>query len=351
MAVTIFVGTDKGAFLLKTNKDRTDCTIEGPIFKGWKVTAAHRDPAGQFLVGTSSYVYGTAIQKGKDFNHLEQVANGPAYPKEGTAKLNQIWRIASRNGTHFCGVADAGLFRSDDGGNHWDPVKGLNEHESREAWQPGAGGMCAHTIIFDPNNEKRMWVGISAVGVFRTDDGGQTWHAKNKGVPIILEDKNHCDIGFCVHALALDPKNPNILYRQDHKGMFRSKDGGDTWESNEKGLPSGFGFPIAVDRNTGNLFAVPLESDEYRFPKNGRLSVYRSTNGGDSWQEMHDGMPDDSYAIVLRGSLAVDNLSPCGVYVGTTSGQVIASNNNGQSWSVLPHTFPRIHCIEAWPDL
>ncbi len=248
----------------------------------------------------------------------------------------------------YAGVADAGLFRSEDAGETWTPVSGLNDHKTREAWCPGAGGLCAHSILIDPTNASRLWCGISAVGVFRSEDGGATWDARNEGVPVILEDKTHKDIGFCVHCLVHDAANANRIWRQDHRGMFRSSDGGDHWERIENGLPSGFGFPLVRDPGSGALFCVPLESDEYRVPIDGRLTVYRSTDDGDSWQAASNGLPQqNAYAGVLRCAMAVDGLNPGGVYFGTTSGDVYVSADCGDRWTALPCRLPRVQCVSV----
>ncbi len=351
MGVVVVVGTAKGAFILRSNKDRKSWEIEGPLFKGWKVTTAARDADGTYLFGTASDVYGAAIQKSKDLKTWRQVSAGPAYAEGGKHTLTQVWKIVPHNGVCYAGVAEAGLFRSEDGGENWAPVRGLNEHRTRDAWCPGAGGLCAHAILVDPRNPKRIWCGISGVGVFRSDDGGVSWNAKNNGVPVIIEDKDYSDIGFCVHALAQDPNSPDRIYRQDHRGMFRTRDGGENWERIENGLDSGFGFPVVRDRASGALFIVPLESDEYRVPKDGRLQVFRSRDDGDSWQPLSRGLPQENFfSIVLRGAMDVDHLDPGGVYMGTTSGDVFVSVDEGDSWTALPCRLPRVQCVTAFVD-
>ncbi len=351
MGIRLFVGTDKGAFVIHS-QDRRSWKIEGPIFKGWKVTASMRDHRGTFLAATASYVYGAAIHRASDLTgEWTQVEQSPQYDKGGQRKMKQVWRLAGNEEALYAGVDEAGLFKSTDDGNTWQPITALNEHSSRHAWQPGAGGLCCHVILLDPTNAKRLWCGISAVGVFRSDDGGESWQPKNTGVPVILEDKTEPEVGFCVHGLVASPDDPNRIYRQDHLGMFRSSDGGDNWERNENGLPSRFGFPIAMDRRTGTLFAAPLESDEYRLPCDGRLCIYRSTNNGDSWEDASNGLPDaHAYECVLRGALTVDDQDPCGVYFGTTSGSVYASADGGDSWQTLPCRLPRILSVVAYGD-
>lgn len=350
-AVLLIVGTDKGAFLLRADAGRARWTVEGPLFKGWTVTAAARDARGRYFLGVTSRVYGATIQSSDDLARWRQAPAGPSYPAGGQRKLNQIWEIRAHGGAFFAGVDEAGLFRSEDGGESWKPVDGLNEHPTRAAWLPGAGGLCAHAIVGDPGNPRRMWCGISAVGVFRTDDGGLTWHPKNRGVPVVIEDKVHKDIGYCVHALAQDPDDPATIYRQDHRGMYRTRDGGDSWQKIETGLPSSFGFPLGLDPRTKALFAVPLESDEYRMPPEGRLRVYRSVNGGESWEPLSRGLPPaHAYPVVLRKALAVDGLDPAGVYVGTTSGTLHASRDRGETWETLPVMLSRILCVAAFVE-
>ncbi|MBK8915296.1 MAG: exo-alpha-sialidase [Phycisphaerales bacterium] len=351
MSVQLLIGTDKGAFLCRSDSARRNWKIEGPHYKGWKVTAAERTADGGWLLGTASYVYGAAIHAGRDVANLKQVGGTPRYEESLKRPLTEIWRIvAARDGACYAGVMEAGLFRSSDGGERWSPVDGLNEHPSRAKWQPGNGGLCAHSILADPKNSRRIWCGISAVGVWRSDDGGDRWRACNAGVPAALEDKDFPEIGFCVHALQADPAAPERIWRQDHLGMFRSTDAGASWERIENGLPSRFGFPLGRSRSDGTLYAVPLESDEYRFPKDGRLSVCRSRNDGQSWEAADRGLPQTCYANVLRGAMDTDGLNPCGVYFGTTAGDVFASPDGGDSWTALPARLPRVLCVRAATD-
>ncbi len=348
MSVTAVVGTQKGAFVLRGDADRERWTVSGPLFKGWKVTAALKTAAGKVILATASDVYGAALHQADSVDgKFTQIADGPRYEDGGPRKLEQIWRIAESGGRLWCGVAEAGLFTSDDAGASWQPVPGLNDHPTGAAWQPGAGGLCLHSLVFDPANDRRVWCGISAVGVFRSDDAGETWTPKNEGVPIIIEDESHKDVGFCVHALAPDPDDANRIWRQDHLGMFRTTDGGERWERIENGLSSGFGFPLAIDRATKTLFAVPLESDEYRVPPGGKLRVYRSRDGGDSWQACGAGLPDIGWTGVLRRAVAADQRDPGGVIFGTTSGSLHASRDLGDSWTTIEATLPRILFVEA----
>lgn len=348
MSVRLVVGTVKGGFVVEANDARTEWRIGEPIFGGWKLTAVRRLASGEFLAGTASDVYGPALHKSRDLREWKQVAQGPAWPAGSDRKLKQVWTIHELGDRLLCGVDDAGLFESTDGGDTWTSVEGLNEHPTRAGWFPGFGGMCCHSILGTGGS---LWSGISAVGVFRSDDGGATWQPKNTGVPVIIEDKDHKDIGYCVHALAQDPDDPNRIWRRDHRGMFRTTDGGDSWQRIEQGLPSSFGFPLVIDRKTKALYCFPLESDEIRMPIAGRFEVYRSVDGGDSWHSASNGLPDaHAYMGVLRQSMAVDELEPCGVYVGTTAGTLHVSNDGADSWRNLPCNLPRILCVEAFAD-
>ncbi len=351
MNIVLIVGTDKGAFLVRSDAKRERWRIEGPLFRGWRVTAAARDAGGRYFLGVTSFVYGAAIQMSDDLVKWRQAPQGPSYPTGGTRRLTQIWTVHPGVSALFAGVAEAGLFRSDDRGETWQPVPGLNDHPTRDGWMPGAGGLCAHAVLSDPANPQRMWCGISAVGVFRTDDGGRTWQLKNRGVSIAIEDQNSKDIGYCVHALAHDPAVPAVIYRQDHRGMYRTRDGAETWERTERGLPSGFGFPLVREPRRGALYAVPLESDEFRMPPDGALRVYRSVDGGDFWSPLSCGLPaQNAYEIVLRGAMAVDGQEPAGIYLGTTAGALYASRDGGDSWQTLPLTAPRIMCLAAFTE-
>ena len=374
MGVRVLVGTVKGGFWV-TSSNRRDWEVTGPFLKGWKVTAGLRLSNGRFVAAVGSDVYGPAVHMYNNYVHngrspgtvggqphsgdgshasggsWEQLPGGPEYPEGGPGRFRQIWTLAENRGTLYAGVQDAGLFRSIDGGNSWDPVTGLNEHATRGAWTPGAGGLCCHALLFSRDNPERMWCGISAVGVFRTDDGGTTWMPKNRGVYWTHEDEEFKEIGYCVHALAQDPDDPGVIYRQDHSGMYRSRDGAERWERNEKGLDTAFGFPIVLDRASRFLFAVPQESDQYRVPVGGVLRVMRSTDGGDSWHSASTGLPAaNAFGTVLRGAMAVDDLEPGGVYMGTTSGTLHVSDDLGESWTNLPVVLPRILHVSAWVE-
>lgn len=344
MGVGLAVGTLKGAWIARS-EDRSEWTVEGPMLKGWPVTTFGQAPDGTYLLGTGSSWYGAAIHRSEDFAQWEQVVDGPAYPEETGRKLEQIWTITAVGDAVFAGVAEAGLFRSDDNGASWQPVDGFNNHPTRPGWQPGLGGLAAHRILFDRRDPNRMWVGVSAVGVFATTDGGGTWELRNDGIPNAAPDENYPGIGYCVHCIAHDPGDPDTIWRQDHMGVFRSTDAGRTWLRIEDGLPAGFGFPIGRDAETGRLFVAPLESDEFRVPVGGEFSVYASDDGGDSWSRA-GGWSRPGYDGVLRDAMATDGSG--GVYVGTTAGRVAASSDAGATWNELGMTFPRISSLHAF---
>jgi photosystem II stability/assembly factor-like uncharacterized protein len=341
---TLAVGTDKGLFCF-AQRDGSWVPAE-PQFLGWRVTALGRDGDGAYLAGTASGWYGPAIHRSDDLHDWQQLTPGPQFAPESGRKLKQIWRLVTIGDALWVGIAEAGLFRSADNGATWEPVAGLNDHPTSAAWMPGAGGLCAHALIAHPTDANRMWCGISAVGVFRTDDGGQTWELRNSGVRAVAPAEEH-DIGYCVHGLVLDPDDPDRLYRQDHSGVYRTSDAADTWERIENGLPAGFGFPIVVDRSTHRLFVVRLDSDERRVPPGGQLSVYRSDDTGDSWQISGIGWPaTPRWAGVLRGAMATDDAGT--IVAGTTAGEIWISTDSGEHWDHIDVVLPRIYAVTLY---
>ena len=371
MGVVVLVGTDKGGALLRSDERRERWDVGPLAFQGWRVTAAARDAGGRTYVGVATEAFGNAILASDDLVSWDEVGV-PRYDADargnadhnrqitaldpgGEARhpgryVDQIWKLHCVDGAIYAGVSEAGLFRSTDRGKSWQPVVGLNEHPSRPDWIPGFGGLCLHAILTDARNPERIWAGISSAGVFRSDDGGRTWQPKNEGVPV--------SEGICVHGLGHDPENADRIYRQDHRGMFLTEDGAERWTRIETGLPQGelsegarcaFGFPVEVDPATGTAFAFPLAGDDLRYAPDGRLRVYRTREDGRSWEAPARGLPEEPrYTSVLRGAMAVDGLDPCGVYVGTTSGHVFASADRGESWRELPATLPKILCVEAF---
>jgi photosystem II stability/assembly factor-like uncharacterized protein len=338
----IAVGTEKGAYLLDGN---SGWKVDGPKFPGWKVSALGRAPDGTYLAGLGSNWFGASVHRSEDLDKWEQVEQGPFYSPDLDRKLTHIWTFHAAGDKVFAGVDEAGLFVSVDQGLSWDPVPGLNEHESRPDWKPGFGGLCAHHIL---SSDEQMWVGISAVGVFRSDDGGKSFARFDEGVtPTVTpkEDGTGAN-GWCVHGLVADPDEPNSIWRQDHHGVYRTVDGAATWERIESGLPSRFGFPIRRHHDSETLFVIPLESDENRVPIGGRLAAFRSNDSGDSWEMAGKGWPEaEQFTGVLRNAMDVD--AEGGVAFGTTGGRVYVSQDIGETWEVLPFSFPRILTLVA----
>jgi photosystem II stability/assembly factor-like uncharacterized protein len=346
MTFVLGIGTVKGAWFA-TSDDRTSWRLEGPVFKGWEIGTMGRAPSGDWLLSTGSTWYGPALHRSPDRQNWSQVVEGPAYDDGSDRTLERIWALSEAGGVLYAGVAEAGLFRSTDGGETWHGMPGLNDHHSRSGWTPGLGGLAAHRILVDAGDPERIWVAISAVGVFRSEDGGSSFRSVNGGVTQTAPGDDP-DIGYCVHGLAADPDDADRIWRQDHSGVYRTADGGDTWERIEEGLPARFGFPIVRDRSSGSLFIVPLESDEYRMPVDGRFAVYRSTDDGASWHDASAGLPEHpAYAGVLRGAMDTDGLDPGGLYLGTTSGRVWFTTDAERRWEPLPATFPRITSVRA----
>lgn len=351
----VMIGTQKGAFHLWSDEKREKWEVEGPLLKGWKVQDIVLDQRTEptMYASVGHYVYGPTVHISKDFGkNWEVVEKSPRYAKDSKKKLNGIWCIVpgrkSEPDTIFAGVDEAGLFVSKDKGYTWSEFKGLSNHKTSNEWYPGLGGLCCHSIALDPKNKKRMWVGISAVGTFYTEDGGETWETQNEGVTKVIECKEHKDIGFCVHHLLIAPKNPNRLFQQNHRGVYRSDNSGNSWTKIENGLPTSFGFPMAISpQNSNTLFVIPLESDEYRMTKDGKLSVYKTTNAGETWEEKSQGLPENSFVTVLRQSLNTDNHGTTGVYFGTANGQMFCSNDNGETWSQMPGIYPRILSVNT----
>jgi hypothetical protein len=339
--VRIAIGTVKGAFFAEGSGDRWEFGEQA--LPGWEVTAFGSDSDGSALLATGSSWYGAAIHRRGSDGAWNQLPEGPAYPEGLGRKLNQIWTMERFGDELWAGVDEAGLFKSSDNGEKWEPVEGLNDHPTREHWQPGFGGLCAHRLLSDEDH-RRMWVGISAVGVFRSDDGGDTWTPVNQGVSQAAPDERSPDIGYCVHGLAADPSQPDTIWRQDHMGVYRTTDGGDNWEKIEDGLPAGFGFPMVRDGESGRLFVMPLVGAENRTPPGGRLTAYVSTDAGDTWRPFGNGLPDHPvYAGVLRGAMAGNGEGT--VAFGTTAGTVHVSEDAGDHWFNLDLTLPRILAV------
>jgi hypothetical protein len=360
MRVNLLIGTNKGLFIYYSDAERRNWTLEGPYLSGWEVYSVlgDRKDGNRLYAGTSHAAYGATVRISEDKGLTwQQVEAGPSYSKESGFSLNRIWQLAqglpSEPTTLYAGVEDAGIFVSRDRGLSWSELDGLTKHPTRPGWFPGAGGMCLHTILIDPNNSQRIWIGISAVGVFRSLDGGLTWKTCNEGLSRVPTGMPYPEVGYCVHKMVLDPVNPDIIYMQEHSGVFQSNNGGDSWFPIEEGLTlkegdEPFGFPIAISP-TGDLFLMPLESSEQRSMRDGKLLVYARLKGTSRWEPIGDVVPDEQkHVSVLRDAMTVDSLDPNGLYFGTTSGEVYVSLDRGVNWDRLPGQFSRILSVKTW---
>ena len=366
MSVRVLVGTKKGAFILTSNDERKEWDVSGPHFAGWEIYHIKGSPAdpNRIYASQSTGWHGQIIQRSDDGGATwEAMGNEFAYEGDpgthqwydGTQhpwEFKRVWHLEpspTDPDTVYAGVEDAALFKSTDGGKTWKELAGLREVNGN-LWQPGAGGMCLHTIILDPNNPDRIVVAISAAGAFRSDDGGATWRAINNGLKSNWElpDPN-ADVGHCVHNIAMHPSHPNRLFMQKHWDVMRSDDGGDLWREVSGDLPSDFGFPIAVHAHEPEtIYVVPIKSDSEHFPPDGKLRVYRSRGGSEQWEPLTNGLPqEDCYVNVLRDAMSVDTLDSCGVYFGTTGGQVYCSADSGDTWEPIVRDLPSVMSVEA----
>jgi photosystem II stability/assembly factor-like uncharacterized protein len=364
--VRVLVGTRKGAFVLTADGARKEWDVAGPHFAGWELYHLKGSPAdpNRLYAAQGSGWFGQLIQRSNDGGATwEPVGNTFTY--EGTPGTHQwydgtphpwefarVWHLEpSRTDpdTVYAGVQDAALFKSTDGAATWQELPGLRTHESGPGWQPGAGGLCLHTILIDPINPDRIFVAISAAGAFRTDDGGKSWRPINRGLKSQGIPKPDAEVGHCVHRIAMHPSRPQVLFMQKHWDVMRSDDGGDSWREVSGNLPTDFGFPIDVHAHEPEtIYVVPIKSDSEHFPLDGRLRVYRSRTGGNEWEALTNGLPQrDCYVNVLRDAMAVDSLEQCGVYFGTTGGQVYASRDAGDSWAPIVRDLPAVLSVEV----
>ena len=388
-AVRILVGTRKGTFILTSDGKRKKWSVSGPHFAGWEiyhVKGSPVDPNRIYASQTSSW-FGQIIQRSDDGGKTwhqpgsagEPTTNSNGMPRgesnkfvydtsaetgkpltthqwyDGTQhawEFARVWHLEpslSDADTVYAGVEDAALFRTTDGGHSWHELAGLRGHESGPRWQPGAGGMCLHTIVLDPGNPDRIFVAISAAGAFRSNDAGKTWRPINQGLRSQYIPDPTAEVGHCVHRIAIHPTRPDTLFMQKHWDVMRSDDGGDSWREVSGNLPSDFGFPIAVHAHEPEtIYVVPIQSDSLHYPPEGKLRVYRSRSGGNEWEALTKGLPQqDCYVNILRDAMAVDTLEPCGIYFGTTGGQVYASADDGDSWAPIVRDLPAVLSVET----
>jgi photosystem II stability/assembly factor-like uncharacterized protein len=364
--VRVLVGTRKGAFILTSDASRKDWKVDGPHFAGWEIYHINSSPLNpeRLYCSQSTSWFGQLIQRSDDGGATwNPVGNQFAYADgpqthmwyDGTQhpwEFKRVWHLAPSlhdAETVYAGVEDAALFRSTDGGQSWHELPGLRAVKG-SLWQPGAGGMCLHTILQDPNNASRLFIAISAAGAFRSDDGGETFKPINAGLRSDFELPDpQADVGHCVHSIAMHPARPDVLFMQKHWDVMRSENAGDLWHEVSGNLPSDFGFPIHVHAHEPNtVYVVPIKSDSEHYPPEGKLRVYRSRSGGDTWEALTNGLPQqDCYVNVLRNAMAIDTLDSCGVYVGTTGGQVYASADSGDSWQAIVRDLPAVLSIEV----
>jgi hypothetical protein len=347
----ILLGTKKGAFILDGDADRHRFTVRGPFCEAMPVQHLAWDAAqGALLAGAGSPWYGPLVWRSRDLGETwTNSSAGLTYGDDGPP-VTTVWNVTAANGAVYAGVEPAGLFRSADGGVTWTHVEGLRRHPSTPGWQPGNGGLILHTIVAHPGDPGRMWTGISAVGVFETTDGGATWTARNQGVRADHLPEPRPETGTCVHKFGLHPSRPDVLFQQNHGGAYRSTDGGRSWTDINEGLPSHFGFPLAIHpHDPHTVYLVPLNGDDQgRYMPDGRAAVWRSRDEGDTWLRLGDGLPQqNAYLGVLREGMAVDRLDPAGVYIGTSTGQLFGSRDEGESWTLLADFLPPISSVET----
>ena len=364
--VRVLVGTRKGAFILTSDGKRKKWEVSGPHFPGWEIYHVKGSPVDpdRLYAAQSSGWFGQVLQCSSDggktwapggnkFTYAgvpgtHMWYDGTPHPWE----FKRVWHLEpslTDAQTVYAGVEDAAIFRSTDGGANWEEMRGLREHGTGPQWQPGAGGMCLHTIILDPSNPQRMYIAISAAGAFRSDDGGKNWKPINKGLVSNMIPDPTAEVGHCVHHVAMHPDRPGVLFMQKHWDVMRSDDAGDNWREVSGNLPTDFGFAIDVHAHEPEtVFVVPIKSDSEHFPLEGKLQVFRSRTGGNEWEPLTRGLPQsDCYVNVLRDAMSVDKLDTCGVYFGTTGGQVYVSPDGGDSWSAIVHDLPTVLSVEV----
>jgi len=364
--VRLLVGTRKGAFIFTSDASRKKWEMDGPHFAGWEIYHLKGSPAdpNRIYASQSSGWFGQIVQRSDDGgNTWTPVGNNFAYDGvpgthqwyDGTPhpwEFKRVWHMEpslTNPDEVYAGVEDAALFHSTDGGQNWAELSGLRTHTTGSAWQPGAGGMCLHTILIDPSNPKRIVIAISSAGAFRTDDGGAIWKPINRGLRSEFIPDPTAEVGHCVHHIAAHPSRPGTLFMQKHWDVMRSDDAGDHWHEVSGNLPTDFGFAIDVHAHEPEtLYVVPIKSDSEHFVPDGKLRVFRSRTGGNEWEPLGNGLPDrNCYVNVLRDAMAVDTLDSCGVYFGTSGGQVYASADSGDNWQAIVRDLPPVLSVEV----
>jgi hypothetical protein len=356
----ILVGTMKGAFIFRANDSRSQWEMGGPYFPGRAIYALMHDGRNgrqRLWAAVNSPFWGSYLSSSDDFGRTwsEPEAYAIRFPEGSETALKQIWQIvpggANQPDTIYCGVEPAALFRSDDAGSTWSLVQGLYDHPHRPKWVPGAGGLCLHTILPASSDSRRVHIAISAAGHYRTDDGGATWQARNVGVraQFLPEEDRYPEFGQCVHKIVTHPSRPDRLFLQNHWGLYRSDDRGDSWQDIANGVPSDFGFAMAMDpHDADTVYIVPIESDMFRCTPEGKLRVYRTQNAGGSWEPLANGLPQEhALETVLRDALSTDARRPAGVYFGTRSGKLFGSADAGESWRCVEDGVPPVVCVKT----
>jgi photosystem II stability/assembly factor-like uncharacterized protein len=363
--VRVLVGTRKGAFILTSDEKRAEWEVSGPHFAGWEVFHVKGSAVNpeRLYASQSTGWFGQLIQRSDDGGKTwEPVGNDFAYDGDpgthqwydGTQhpwEFKRVWHLEpslTDPDTVYAGVEDAALFRSTDGGRTWSELSGLRD-ASGALWQPGAGGMCLHTIVLDQSDSNRIFVAISAAGAFRTDDGGATWRPVTRGLRSDFLPDPTAEIGHCVHNIAMHPSRPGTLFMQKHWDVMRTDNAGDNWHEVSGNLPTDFGFVIDVHAHEPEtIYVVPIKSDREHYPLDGKLRVYRSRSGGNEWEELTKGLPQENcFVNVLRDAMSIDSLDECGVYFGTTGGQVYVSPNSGDAWKPIVHDLPAVLSVEV----
>lgn len=354
--VYLIVGTHKGAFIFSSDESRKKWKMNGPLLKGADVNEIILDTRAEptLYACVNSYWWGSNVHVSKDLGKTwKQSDPGARFGEKSGKTIARVWHITpgapSEPNVVYLGVDPGALFKSSDGGKSWKEIESLTNHPTREKWTPGAGGLMVHCSCIDPKNPKKMFVGISAAGVFATEDGGVTWEARNKGVLADFQPEKYPIVGQCTHHLDFHPSNPTLLYQQNHCGVYRSDNAGKEWIDISDGLPSRFGFPLQVHpHDPATIYVIPEQGAEFRGPVDGKFGVYRSTNRGGRWKKMTKGLPSRNiYAHVHRQALAADSCDRPGIYVGTSGGQIMYSRNEGDSWNILTHWLPAVYSVRC----